>query len=284
MRLAIGKRHVFVIGGSFLLAVAVAVIVFAVAHSTDSASASSPQNVEMSLSVPADQTVACPPGKEPKVEGTPVVCIPYDGKIDLEINADVIPANGYQLVDAWVNYGDELGDQASNGAVKNSIATVIVWPDLAPVTLNFFNLNEAEDGRLDSVLLGGLTGQNTALSPLFPSFYVGTVYTISLTCTDDASNTVIELIQEGTAPAGTSGASYTEFGTNKTIRPKLTNIEVSCVEAPSPVGGIALDSELRALPLETSQPSGLGVGMLAGVLAALGVGSLTLAGAVWRRR
>ena len=64
----------------------------------------------------------------------------------------------------------------------------------------------------------------------------------------------------------------------------MTDIEVSCVEAPEPVGGIALDPELRAPPLETPQPAGLSVGMLAGVAAALGVGSLTLAGAVWRRR
>ena len=234
VRLAIGKRHVFVIGGSLLLAVAVAMIVFAVAHSTDSASASNPQHVEMSLTVPAGQTVACPPNKQPKTPGTPLLLVPYDGKIDLEINDDVIPDNGYQLVDAWVNYGDQLGDQANNGAVKNSIATVVVWPDLDPVTFNFFHSDEAGDGRLDSVLLGGLTGQNTALSPLVPSFYVGTVYTISLTCTSGPSNTAVFLVLEGDAPASTSGALYTEFGTNTQFRPALTNIDINCVDEPTP--------------------------------------------------
>ena len=156
-----------------LLAIAVAVMVFSIGNNADPAEAN--HDLAMSLTVPAAQTVACPPGKDPKTPGTPLVCVPFDGKIDLEINADVIPEAGYQLVDAWVNYGDQLGDQANNGAVKNSIATVIVWPDLAPVTFNFANTSEAGDGRLDSVLLGGLTGQNTFFSPIFGSFYTGPV-------------------------------------------------------------------------------------------------------------
>ena len=216
-----------------LLAIAVAVMVFSIGNNADPAEAN--HDLAMSLTVPAAQTVACPPGKDPKTEGTPLVCVPFDGKIDLEINADVIPDAGYQLVDAWVNYGDELGDQAANGAIKNDVTEIIVWPDITPATFVFANTDEQNgDGVLDSVLLGGLTGQNTPLSPLFASFYTGVVYTISLTCTSGPSNTALFLVLVGDDPAGTSGALYTEFGTNDQFPPALTNIDINCVDEPTP--------------------------------------------------
>ena len=277
----IKRMKVLALLGVPLFAIAVAVMVFSIGSNADPVEAN--HDLAMSLSVPAGQTVACPPSKEPKTPGTPLVCVPFDGKIDLTVNADVIPDAGYQLVDAWINYGDELGDQAANGAIKQ-VPPSIPWVDIELATFQFGNTDEAGDSRLDSVLLGGLTGQNTLFSPLFGSFQTGPVYSISLTCTSGPSNTAVFLVLEGDHPAGTDGALYTEFGTNRSFRPAVTDIEVSCVEAPEPVGGIALDPELRAPPLETPQPAGLSVGMLAGVAAALGVGSLTLAGATWYAR
>ena len=284
MCFAVGNRYVFVIGGSLLLAIAVAVMVFSFGHSADTASASNPDGLNLEMSLSVDNTVTCPPAKTPKDQDTPLVCVLYDATFNVSIDADAIPdVNGYQYASGWINYGDELGDQAANGAVK---AFGFPWPDLEGATFQFGQSDEGGDARLDSVLLGGTTGLNTILSPLVPSFYTGSLFTVSLTCTSGDSNTVIELIQEGTAPAGTSGASYTDFGTNKSFRPAVTDIEVSCVQAPEPVGGIALDAELRALPLETSQPSGLSVGVLLGVAvaAALGFVGVTLGSAAWHAR
>ena len=51
--------------------------------------------------------------------------------------------------------------------------------------------------------------------------------------------------------------------------------------APPPVGGIALDPDLSALPLETHEPSNNNTGLLAGIVAAVATGGLALAGVGW---
>ncbi|MCH7578876.1 MAG: hypothetical protein IIB22_01380 [Chloroflexi bacterium] len=189
----------------------------------------------MALSVTAG-AVPCPQGKDPGH-----VCVPGDASFTLTVDAVQIPAAGYILADAWINYGDELGDQAANGAIKNlnDLLSVFVWPDLELATIVFGQRNESGDSRLDTVLLGGLTGQGTTISPLAPSFYTGTLYQISLTCTTANSTNVIELIQKGTAPAGTSGALYTEFGTNTQFRPAVNNVTINCLGEAEPVESVS---------------------------------------------
>ena len=52
------------------------------------------------------------------------------------------------------------------------------------------------------------------------------------------------------------------------------------------VGGVSIDLDVEGLPLEAPDSSGRNVGLIAGIVAAIAVGVVTLSGAAWygRRR
>ena len=65
------------------------------------------------------------------------------------IEIDAIPlTDGYTAVKAWTHYGDELGDQSANGAVKSFAA---IWPDMEACSFNLTNTDQGGDARLDSI-------------------------------------------------------------------------------------------------------------------------------------
>ena len=55
-------------------------------------------------------------------------------------------------------------------------------------------------------------------------------------------------------------------------------------EAPASVGGIAELPEVAGTSLETDGSSGAGAGLLAGIVAAIAAGTVTLGGAAWYTR
>ena len=195
-----------------LLAIAVAVMVFAVGHSSDTTEAAT-DGAAMSLRVDSSQTFDC--------DGGPVagkVCVPLGAKFDVIVVVDSAPtAAGYILAQSWIDYDDQ-------GLVHKK-ATANLWPDCEPATF-LPAQNEAENGASAGCL--------TALLPPQPaSVYKGDIASFSLTCTTTQSASTINLIPSGVAPAGTSGALFTEFGTGNQIVPSVSGINVNCNPGPT---------------------------------------------------
>ena len=145
-----------------------------------------PTGPAMSLRVGFSQQTDC---------GDPVagkVCVPVGAKFDVIAVTDVIPAQGYVLAQVWIDY-DSQGLVHKNG-------TVALWFDCEGATYL-----ASEDVGNNGASAGCLTG---IVPPLPPSFYLGDLYSFSLTCTDEVSSSVIRLLPAGTDPAGTSGALY----------------------------------------------------------------------------
>ena len=221
-----------------------------------------PRPPAMILRVDSSETVDCPGGP---VAGK--VCVVQGQKFDVIVVADAIPlTNGYILAQAWVDYGN-------TGLIHNPVPMAI-WPDLEAAT--YLTIHDVANTGMQA---GGLTG----LGPPHPaSFYKGDLFAFSLTCTVAQSSHKLNIIPVPLAPAGTSGALFHEAGADgQDYIPTVTGIQVDCVPQPTPepVGGISHDVELRALPLETSGPSGPSIGVLAGIAAALGFGAMLVAGA-----
>ncbi len=157
------------------------------------------------MSLRVDDTVSCgspSPGK---------VCVGLDSRFDVIVVADAIPADGYVLAQAWIDYDNQ-------GLVhKNN--TVNLWPDCDSKA--FLAIDDVANN-------GAAAGCFTEFFSLPPSFHVGDLYSFSLTCTASPSSNDIQLLPDGDPVAGTSGALFIEFGTNAHIIPALTGITVSC--------------------------------------------------------
>ena len=145
----------------------------------------------------------------------------------VRIEIDAIPlTNGYTAVKAWVHYGDELGDQSANGAVKTM--PTVIWPDLLACTFNTTITDQSGDTRLDSIKICGKTGLS---APLPASHYKGTLFAFDLTCLESPSSHFLELIPLGQAPANEFGTQITEATLEANIlTPSVQSIDVNCVE------------------------------------------------------
>ena len=143
------------------------------------------------------------------------------------IEIDAIPlTDGYTAVKAWVHYGDELGNQSANGAVKG--VPSVIWPDLEACTFSTTNTDQGGDTRLDSIKICGSTG---LIAPL-ASHYKGPLFSFGLTCPKSPSSHFLELIPFGQSPAnefGTQITVTTKAGDN-IITPSVQSIDINCVE------------------------------------------------------
>lgn len=282
MRFAIGRRYAALgIGAPLLFAVVVALLAFAWLSGPGTTSAST-DGAAMSLRVDASQTIACPGGP---VAGK--VCISAGQQFDVIVVADGIPlTNGYMLVQAWVDYDSnglvhkpavDPGTQRDHDVQCATGANnpCNLWPDLQPLTfLTFHDLGN------NGMLAGGLT----ALGPPHPpSFHKGDLFSFSLTCTPTQSSHTLNILPSGDPVAGTGGAIFVEpLPSGISVIPSVTGITVNCVvpPTPNPVGGIAVDPELRALPLETANSDNLPWGIWFAFMAAASI--LAVAGATLR--
>ncbi len=103
MRSHMGIQFAFVIGGSLLLAIAIAVMVFAIGNSATTTDAAEP-GVGMQLNVSG--TYTCAGGD---VAGK--VCVEPGNKFEIIIATDGIPASGYGLARGFIDY-DTQGPSA----------------------------------------------------------------------------------------------------------------------------------------------------------------------------
>ena len=242
-------RRLIAAGAVLVVAAVLALLLGVSAQSIDRVSAASGGGPEMALSLASGGTCDVPQ----------TICqVTLGTKFEISVDVVEVPGGiypGYQKVHAWVHYGDALGDQANAGSVKDLSVT---WPDGEPANFLSTNTDQGGSANLDSISWASSTGLIAGAT----SFYTGRVYTVSLTCTSTESTTLIELLPLGESPAGTAGAKFQSFGID--IVPKVSDLTINCKGmAPTPtptlapgVGGIALDSDLRSLPLETAGADG----------------------------
>ena len=206
-----------------LLAIAIAVMVLSVSPSTDKTEAAT-DGAALSLAGAPGDVVGCPDGKTAQ-GADPMFCVGNGSTFTLQVVADASPqANGYILVQTWIDYGDSLGDAGNGGAI---VGSNVVWPDCEAATALATNTDQGGDASLDAFSIGCLTG---LIGPQ-PSFAKGVIFEIQLTC-DENNNHIVNMLAAGTAPAGTSGAQYTEFN-GGAIVPSVTNAEINCVAGPT---------------------------------------------------
>ena len=184
-----------------------------------------PGHPEMSLSV--TNTFLCPGGHQ-----AGKVCVGEDLLFDVVVNADEIPeTNGYMFAGAWINYGDDLGNQATSGEPK---AITALWPDCPG---SFFFLTASSD-------TGGNPNDDAAAAACAsfdpgpqPSFYIGPLYSWTLTCTSGSSSHLVTLEAAGGPNADSFGARFAEFGTEASLVPAhsgppdyiVDSVTVSCM-------------------------------------------------------
>ena len=215
MRFAVGKRYTFAVGGLLLLALAIAMMVFAIGHSSDTTEAAT-DGAAMSLRVDASQTTACPGGP---VQGK--VCVGLGQKFDIIVVADAIPPNGYILAQAWIDYDDQgLVQKNTDGPLGPTTNATMIWPDGEPATFL-----KAQFPAVPATSVGALT---QLLPPQPPSFYKGDLFSIELTCTTSPSSHTINILPSGDPVAGTSGALFVLAVTGGKAIPSVTGLNVNC--------------------------------------------------------
>ena len=183
-----------------LLAIALAVMVFAWGSSTDTAEAANP-GAAMGLRVDAAQTQICP---GTKTSGE--TCVALGANFDIIVSADAIPA-GYVLAQTWLNFGNtgltfKAVQEADPDALPDPlilITTTVLWPNC--VTDVLVGSYDAEN-----VSAGCLTGVISTPA----STHKGDLYSFSFNCTTDKSTHTIVMETLGSTTAGTSGAAYKE--------------------------------------------------------------------------
>jgi len=246
---------------ALLAAAAIGLLLASPAHAdTDGAA--------MSLSVDPADTIPCPEGKEPS-GSEPLFCVPGDSTFRLQVVADAVPASGYILAQAWVHYGDDLGDQAANGMVKAADAP---WFDCETALLLVVPSDQGGDTRLDSVYATCPSGG--PVTPLPPSFYKGVLFEFELTC-DNGTHT-IDLFALGEAPAGDQGSHVIDGQTQTDeIVPEVTGAEINCFGPPFGVGGVALgDGVAPPAPASDGVSAWWFVAVAVAVVLAASVGAL----------
>ena len=98
MRLPVSRRYALWIAALPLLAVAIAMMVFAIGHSSDTTEAAT-GGAAMSLRVDASQTTDCPGGP---VQGK--VCIQLGATFDVIVVADAVPlTKGYIVAQSYMH-------------------------------------------------------------------------------------------------------------------------------------------------------------------------------------
>ena len=221
MRLPVSRRYVLGIGAFPLLAMAIAMMVFAIGHSSDTTEAAT-DGAAMSLRVDASQTTACPGGP---VQGK--VCVGLGQKFDIIVVADAIPPNGYILAQAWIDYDDQgLVQKNTDGPLGPTTNATMIWPDGEPATFL-----KAQFPAVPATSVGALT---QLLPPQPPSFYKGDLFSIELTCTTSQSSSTLDILPFGDVFAGTTGAFFIEHNTGNGIIPQvIKGMIVNCVPLPT---------------------------------------------------
>jgi len=244
------KRFIILGVGVALALLAVVFSMVGTPGSTDTTSATG-GGPEMNLTVPGAE---CADGKCSLEPGA---------SFKLAVNAVSIPAEGYILAQAWIEFGEAL-DYKPAGATADEVT----WPDCESATaLRAFWLpgerTQTTDAELASgVSIGCLAG---LIPPLPPSEHTGELFTFSFNCSAEPSSTEVQLLPAGDARAQTSGAQYSLPPDGAQVIPKVSNLTINCGEGggvtptpaePSPTsdGSTPTDTPVQPTATNTSVP------------------------------
>ncbi|MEE8346069.1 MAG: flexitail domain-containing putative surface protein [Dehalococcoidia bacterium] len=146
----------------------------------------------------------------------PTKCsVPVGGSFFLSVDVLTAPAQGYILVQTFIDYGLNLTYKETPDA-----AGEIVWPDAA------IALRDSPGPGLISH--GGLTG---LLPPLPVSTFEGNVVELLMNCSPGVSSTEVKLLPEGDPVAGTVGSAFKDPD-NNLIVPNLGSLTINCTDVP----------------------------------------------------
>ena len=135
----------------------------------------------------------------------------------VSIDIDDAPDAGYVLVQSFIDYGPDLTYN-----MTDSSADEILWPDASSDVI-------VRDAIAPgTVLHGALTG---VIPPLPLSTNEGAAFEIEFQCSDAYSSNNVQLLPEGDAIAGTSGALFTLEAAVQVV-PKVNSVTVNCGDAP----------------------------------------------------
>ncbi len=195
----------------------------------------------------------------------PTKCdVGFGSPFHIGVHALGIPANGYVLMQTFIDYGSDLVYKPAQPLLDE-----MLWPDRQDNTAIIF---EPGPGLLYH---GALTGIGVELSPFVQSTYVGKLVAVSMNCPDASTTTTVDLLPAGDPVAGTSGSLFVEYDTKVQFIPKVGSLTINCVVAPTPppcpTGGCATptpkvsatSTPTPAIPVEsvstTTEPDGSGI-------------------------
>ncbi|MEX0786923.1 MAG: dockerin type I repeat-containing protein [Dehalococcoidia bacterium] len=201
---------------------------------------------EMRLAV--NDAISCTPGDPPQCD------VAIGAPFTLTIEVVEAPANGYvQFMTVII-----LDEDLTYGTPKPPAAEEIVWPD-----------REREASlraqRIEGfVEHGAITGFG---SPLPVSHHVGSIVEVVLNCSEaqTPSNLIDLLPAEVNAIPETFGSFFLEPGEVTPIIPKVSDLEINCVEAPTPT----LTGDVSCNGVVTAVDVALALQHIAGLLGAL---------------
>jgi len=171
---------------------------------------------EMDLSV-TNGSFACPPSIDPDH-----ACVLAGESFVVSANTVQFPAGGYELAQAWLDYGNDL-------AFTSSQAT---WPNCFVGNLpnEFISLKGSNHTHLGCIT--GFGGSPTA------STHLGSLFEFTLFCPGYTVSTDLELIPAGTNPADTAGSMFVQAATHRQFVPDVNPLTVECIED----GSMAVDA------------------------------------------
>ena len=151
----------------------------------------------------------------------PTTCnVGFGTPFHIGVHALGIPANGYILMQTFIDYGPDLIYKPANPLLDE-----MFWPD-------------NHDDATFIVEPGPGLLSHAALTSVFPpqpqSTYVGKVVAVSMNCPDTSTTTTVNLLPFNDPVAGTFGSVFTEFGTEIQTIPKVGSLTINCVVAPTP--------------------------------------------------
>ena len=217
----------------------------------------------------------------------PTACaVPTGGEFTLEINAPGIPAEGYVLMQTFVEFGQNLTYKPSADAIEE-----ILWPDCEPALALRSRIDQTRPFPVVPHINSHTVAHHSCITglgaPLVPSSYQGNLVQFTLRCSPTPTSSNIRLLPFAdvrSTIAGSLGSLYVNGAApQQQVIPELGNLTINCVDAtPAAVGGIALDTDLRPLPLDTTRSEGSPWGVAAGIIAAASL--IAVGGAVWRAK
>lgn len=197
---------------------------------------------EMDVTVKSG-AVACPGGIDPSH-----VCVPGGGSFTLSVDAVAVPTNGVGAFSVYLDYGLDI--TYKKGATCQDDVT---WAGLLPASICLRGQTAA--GFVNFGVAEGI------IPPFTGSTATGNLVDLSMNCSVESSETLVQNIPFGTAPAGPDGAVFVEPDGTTSVTPTIVDLTVNCLgPTPTPTHTLPPNSPTPTVsptPTDTPTPTPL---------------------------